>query len=116
MSLSEGKIMTMTGISLGVDRYGKFGLCCTELHPVLENLSQTSECKLPCRSMYGYGGRKHYIKISLGFSKNDEAYKQKINATKNQKVKVDVAQEHYDTTKFGKGIYLTLLDIPTEAN
>lgn len=112
--MTDCKTLTITGWSLGVDRYGKFGLCCTQLHSVLQTLSQNSpDCKLPCSSMYGKGGQKHFVKISLGFSKNDEDYKELINATKNKKVKAQVVQEHYDNAKCGKGIYLTLLEVPT---
>ena len=110
--IASGKTLSITGTSLGLDRYGKFGLSMETMHAHMAALTGEPDCKVPWKSLYGIDGARHFVKISLGYSKNAETLRQTLKATKDKRITVDVVQQYFNDPKYGRGVYFTLISVP----
>ena len=106
----DGMRVEAQGVNKGIDKYGKLNVECTDAKQILDLKAQYPNIKFPVKVLYGFGGQKCYLTISLGYSKNDQALIQKINSFAGTKCSFSLYVEKYNTPKFGKGVFFVLAD------
>lgn len=113
----DGQVIEFRGLVKDMDKFGKLQIEAEECKDLQILKQQYPHIKLPYKTMYGFGGEKNFISVSLGYSKNDQALIRNLSNRKNRPTQFKVVLQTYSSSKFGTGAYLVLnhytpLDVP----